>query len=85
MVFLEGDAGPLGLMSREPARYTSEPGSNHSWDATVHPVCETFNVMHPELMEPSRSHHTPFFFFFLEIHDSAFVCSEIKERWMDEH
>ncbi len=39
-------AGPLGLMGREPARQTSEPGSNTSWDATVHPVCETFNVMH---------------------------------------
>ncbi len=39
-------AGPLGLMGREPARQTSEPGSNPSWDATVHPVCETFNVMH---------------------------------------
>ncbi len=39
-------AGPLGLMGREPGRQTSEPGSNPSWDATVHPVCETFNVMH---------------------------------------
>ncbi len=39
-------AGPLGLMGREPARQTSELGSNPSWDATVHPVWETFNVMH---------------------------------------
>ncbi len=39
-------AGPLDLMGREPARQTSEPGSNPSWDATVHSVCETFNVMH---------------------------------------
>ncbi len=39
-------AGPLGLMGREPAHQNSEPGSNPSWDATVHPVCETFNVMH---------------------------------------
>ncbi len=39
-------AGPLGLMGREPDHQTSEPGSNPSWDATVHPVCETFNVMH---------------------------------------
>ncbi len=39
-------AGPLGSMGREPARQTSEPGSNPSWDAMVHPVCETFNVMH---------------------------------------
>ncbi len=38
--------GPLGLMGTELARQTSEPGSNPSWDATVHPVCETFNVMH---------------------------------------
>ncbi len=38
--------GPLGLMGGEPARQTSEPGSNPSWDATVHPVCKTFNVMH---------------------------------------
>ncbi len=38
--------GPLGLMGREPAHQTSEPGSNSSWDATVPPVCETFNVMH---------------------------------------
>ncbi len=37
---------PLGLMGREPARQTSEPGSNTSWDTTVHPVYETFNVMH---------------------------------------
>ncbi len=39
-------AGLLGLMGREPAHQTSKPSSNHSWDATVHPVCETFNVMH---------------------------------------
>ncbi len=38
-------AGPLGLMVREPACQTSESSSNPSWDATVHPVCETFNVM----------------------------------------
>ncbi len=37
-------AGPLGLMGREPAR-TSEPGSNPSWNARVHSVCKTFNVM----------------------------------------
>ncbi len=36
----------FGLMGSEPARQTSEPGSNPSWDAAVHPVCETFNVMH---------------------------------------
>ncbi len=40
------EAGPLGLMGRELARQTSEPGSNPSWDAAVHLVCETFNVMH---------------------------------------
>ncbi len=40
------EAGLLGLMGRELARQTSEPGSNPSWDATVHPVCEAFNVMH---------------------------------------
>ncbi len=39
-------AGPLGLKGGEPARQTNEPGSNPSWDATVHLVCETFNVMH---------------------------------------
>ncbi len=33
-------------MDREPARQTSEPGSNPNGDATVHPVCETFNIMH---------------------------------------
>ncbi len=39
-------AGFLGLnKGREPARQTGEPGSNPSWDATVHPVFETFNVM----------------------------------------
>ncbi len=38
-------AGLLGLMGREPARQTSEPGSNPNWDATVHPVYEIFNVM----------------------------------------
>ncbi len=38
-------AGLLGLMGREPARQTSEPGSNPSWKAMVHPVCEIFNVM----------------------------------------
>ncbi len=32
-------------MVRELACQTSKPGSNPSWDATVHPVCETFNVM----------------------------------------
>ncbi len=31
-------AGLLGLMDRELARQTSEPGSNPSWDATVHSV-----------------------------------------------
>ncbi len=39
------NAGPLGLMGRNVARQTSEPGSNPSWDNTVHPVCETFNIM----------------------------------------
>ncbi len=39
------DASLLGLMGREPARPTSKPSSNPSWDATVHPVCETFDVM----------------------------------------
>ncbi len=38
-------AGLLGLMDRKPACQTSKPGSNLSWDTTVHPVCETFNVM----------------------------------------
>ncbi len=38
-------AGSLGLVGREPARQTSEPGLNPSWDTMVHPVCETFNVM----------------------------------------
>ncbi len=31
-------AGPLGLKGTEPARQTSKPGSNPSWDAMVHPV-----------------------------------------------
>ncbi len=35
----------LGLMGRELARQTSEPDSNPGWDGTVHPVCETFNLM----------------------------------------
>ncbi len=39
-------AGLFGLMGREPACQTSESGSNPCWNATVHPVCETFNVMH---------------------------------------
>ncbi len=39
-------AGPLGLMGREQARQTSKPSSNPSWDATGHPVCETFIVVH---------------------------------------
>ncbi len=39
-------ARPLGLIGREPAHQTSEPGLTSSWDATVHPVCETFNVLH---------------------------------------
>ncbi len=38
-------AGPLGLLGRESARQTSEPGSNPRWDAMVHPVYEIFNVM----------------------------------------
>ncbi len=38
-------AGPPGLMGIEPARQTSKPDSNPSWDTTVHPICETFNVM----------------------------------------
>ncbi len=38
-------AGPLGLMGREPARQTSELASNPSWNATVYPLCEIFNVM----------------------------------------
>ncbi len=29
----------LGLVGREPARRTSEPGLNPSWDATARPVC----------------------------------------------
>ncbi len=37
--------GSLGLMGREPACQTSKPHLNHRWDATVHPVCETLNVM----------------------------------------
>ncbi len=37
---------PAWLNGKELARQTSEPGSNPSWDTTVHPVCETFNVMH---------------------------------------
>ncbi len=40
------EAGQLGLMGRELAHQTSKPVSNPSWDATVHSVCETFNVMH---------------------------------------
>ncbi len=35
-----GAASPLGLMGREPARQTSEPGSNSSRDATVHQFAE---------------------------------------------
>ncbi len=42
---LKLNASLLGLMGREPAHQTSEPGSNPSWDAMVHPVCETFSVM----------------------------------------
>ncbi len=42
----EAEAGPLGLMGREPAHQTCKPGSNPSWDATVHPVCETLIVMY---------------------------------------
>ncbi len=38
-------AGLLGFVGREPARQTSRPGSNPSWDVTACPVCETFNVM----------------------------------------
>ncbi len=45
VLILVAQAGPLGLLGRESARQTSEPGSNPSWDATVHPVCETYNVM----------------------------------------
>ncbi len=41
-----GPAGPLDLMGRELVHQTSEPGSIPSWDTTVHPLCETFNVMH---------------------------------------
>ncbi len=37
--------GPLGLMGRELVCQTSELGSNPSWDATVHPVCEILIVM----------------------------------------
>ncbi len=33
-------------MGWKPALQTREPGSNLSWDAMVHPVCETFNAMH---------------------------------------
>ncbi len=44
--FKGNEAGPLGSMGREPAHQTSEPGSNPSWDAAVHPVCKKFNVMH---------------------------------------
>ncbi len=36
---------PAWLMGREPARHISVLSSNPSWDATVHPLCETFNVM----------------------------------------
>ncbi len=32
-------------MGRKLACQTSEPGSNPSWDTTVHLVCEIFNVM----------------------------------------
>ncbi len=38
-------AGPLILMGRELARQTIKPSSNLTWDSTVHPVCEKFNVM----------------------------------------
>ncbi len=38
------------LCSSMPTRLAGSPISEHSsnpsWDATVHPVCETFNVMH---------------------------------------
>ncbi len=44
-VLSTSEAGPLGLMGRELARQTSEPGSNLSWNALVHPVCKTFNGM----------------------------------------
>ncbi len=39
--FGKNKAGPHGLMGRELACQTSEPGLNPSWDATVHPVCKT--------------------------------------------
>ncbi len=42
--------GLLGLMGREPTRQTSKPGSNSRLDTTVHPLCETFNVMYVVLM-----------------------------------
>ncbi len=42
---LSQEANPLGSMGREPACQTSKSGSNPIWDATVHPGCETFNVM----------------------------------------
>ncbi len=38
-------ASSLSLVGRERVCQTNEPGSNPDWDATVHPVCETFNVM----------------------------------------
>ncbi len=50
-------------MGRELSHQTSEPGWNSSWDAMVHPVCETFNVMrvvrgltikYPEFFSPQR-------------------------------
>ncbi len=44
MIPYRNDTGSLGLMGREPARQTSKPGSNPSWDTMVHPACETFNI-----------------------------------------
>ncbi len=40
------ESWPAWLNGRELARETNEPGSNTSQDASVHLVCETFNVMH---------------------------------------
>ncbi len=45
-------------MGREPGRQTSEHSLNPSWDATVHPVCETFNVVHViDIMRVFRNHY----------------------------
>ncbi len=38
--------GMIEITRVEPVPQTSKPGSNPSWNATAHPVYETFNVMY---------------------------------------